>query len=216
MPSVGQRRRKTRLSTNKNKLEIVSCDPDWPAAFEAEAMRLRSALGALALRIDHNGSTSIAGLSAKPIIDIQVSVASLQPIEPYEERLRTIGYVHVPHPDDSFCPFFHRPRRWPHSHHVHLVESGGGEERRTLAFRDYLREHPAAAHRYEGLKRQLAGKIAAADRGSREAYARAKTDFIERIVAMALSAGYPRELLESDAAQQIGGRERGERVTQHD
>jgi GrpB-like predicted nucleotidyltransferase (UPF0157 family) len=205
MPSVGQRRRKTRLSTNKNKLEIVSCDPDWPAAFEAEAIRLRSALGALALRIDHNGSTSITGLSAKPIIDIQVSVASLQPIEAYDERLRAIGYVHVPHPDDSFCPFFHRPRQWPHSHHVHLVESGGAEERRTLAFRDYLREHPAVAHKYEGLKRDLAGKIAAANRESREAYARAKTNFVERIVAMALRRGYPRELLQGDAAQQLRG-----------
>ena len=76
------------MPNDENELEIVAYDPDWPAAFEAEAIRLRSALGALALRIDHNGSTSITGLSAKPIIDIQVSVASLQPIAAYDERLR--------------------------------------------------------------------------------------------------------------------------------
>lgn len=189
----------TRLVSNKNELEIVAYHPDWPAVFEAEAIRLRSALGALALRIDHNGSTSITGLSAKPIIDIQVSVSSLQPIAAYDERLRAIGYVHVPHPDDTFCPFYHRPRQWPHSHHVHLVEAGGAEERRTLAFRDYLRDHPAAAREYEHLKRYLAGKLAATSDESREAYARAKTDFIERIVAAALGAGYPRELLQADA-----------------
>ena len=79
------------MPNDENELEIVAYDPDWPAAFEAEAIRLRSAPGALALRIDHNGSTSITGLSAKPIIDIQVSVASLQPIAAYDERLRAIG-----------------------------------------------------------------------------------------------------------------------------
>jgi GrpB-like predicted nucleotidyltransferase (UPF0157 family) len=191
------------LPTDENELQIVSYDPDWPEAFAAEAIRLRGALRTLALRIDHNGSTSITGLSAKPIIDIQVSVVSLQPLEQFDERLRAIEYVHVPDPDDSFCPFFHRPRRWPHSHHVHLVESGGAEERRTLAFRDYLREHPAAAQKYEALKRELAAKVAATNCESREAYARAKTDFIERIVALALTEGYPRDLLQGDALRQI-------------
>jgi len=182
------------LPIDSNELEIVTYDPDWPAAFEAEAIRLQSALGGLALRIDHNGSTSVPGLGAKPIIDIQVSVASVRPIEEYQARLRAIGYVHVPHPDDSFCLFFHRPRQWPHNYHVHLVEAGGAEERRTLAFRDYLRDHSAAAREYEQLKRNLAGKHAATDDESREAYARAKTDFIEQIVAMALRGGYPRDL----------------------
>ncbi len=175
-------------------LEIVPYDPAWPAAFEAEALRLRAALGTLAVRIDHNGSTAVPGLGAKPIVDIQVSVVALQPIEAFRDRLDAIGYVHVPDPDDSFCPFFHRPHHWPHSHHVHLVESGGAEERRTLAFRDYLRDHAATAREYEHLKQGLARQLAATDRESREAYARAKSDFIERIVAMASRRGYPREL----------------------
>ena len=179
----------------KHELEVAPYDPGWPAAFDAEAIRIRTALAKLALRIDHNGSTSIPGLGAKPIIDIQVSVAELHPIAAYGEPLRAIGYAHAAHPDDSFCPFFHRPRRWPHSHHVHVVESGGAEERRTLAFRDYLRDHPAKALEYEHLKRDLARRLAPITSESREAYARAKTDFIERIVGMALSDGYPRELL---------------------
>jgi GrpB-like predicted nucleotidyltransferase (UPF0157 family) len=52
------------------------------------------------LRIDHHGSTAIPGLGAKPIIDIQVSVAALQPLSTYGAVLEAIGYVHVPHPDD--------------------------------------------------------------------------------------------------------------------
>jgi GrpB-like predicted nucleotidyltransferase (UPF0157 family) len=178
-----------------NRIEVVPYDPGWPAAFEQEALRLRTALGTLALRVDHNGSTSIPGLAAKPVIDIQVSVAALQPLAEYGERLESIGYVHEPHEDDSFCPFFHRPRRWPHSHHVHVVESGGLEERRTLAFRDYLRDHVEAAREYERLKLSLTEELGTNSPESREAYARSKTTFIEKIVADALKDGYPRDLL---------------------
>jgi len=176
------------------RIEIVPYDFAWPAAFTIEAMRVREALGSLALRIDHNGSTAVPGLAAKPIIDIQVSVRGLEPLSAYGDRLRTIGYTHVPHPDDSFCPFFFRPRVGPHTHHIHVVESGGAEERRTLAFRDYLRDHTEAAREYEQLKRDLASKGVGSDADSHEDYARAKTDFIERMIATALAAGYPRSL----------------------
>jgi len=179
------------MPTHASRIEIVAYDPGWPAAFEAEAVRLRAALGPLALRIDHHGSTSIPGLGAKPIIDIQISVATLQPLTAYRVPLEGIGYMHVPHADDSFSPFFHRPVEWPHSHHVHVVERGGREEGRTLAFRDYLRDHSMEARTYERLKRNLADQIGAADPESREQFARAKTDFIERVMTLAREAGYP-------------------------
>lgn len=176
------------------KLEIVDYDPAWPSMFSAERDRLAAALGRLALRIDHNGSTAVPGLPAKPIIDIQISVRRLQPIEAYARRLTGLGYVHVPHPDDSFCPFFHRPVVWPHTHHVHVVEAGGVEERRILAFRDYLREHPEAAREYEDLKRQLASQHRAADFSARQAYAQAKTQFITHVIERAFAEGHPRGL----------------------
>jgi len=182
------------MPSQGRKLEIVPYDPAWPAAFDAEAARLSAKLQGLALRIDHHGSTAVPGLGAKPIIDIQISVAALQPLSAYGAPLNALGYRHVPHPDDAFCPFFHRPREWPHSHHVHLVERGGTEERRTLAFRDYLRDRLDVAREYEDLKRTVAARIVAADPESRERYAAAKTDFIERVVALALAAGYPRDL----------------------
>ncbi len=176
---------------NVKTLEVVLYDPEWPRQFSEEHARLSAALGDLACRIDHNGSTAVPGLAAKPIIDIQMSVNSLFPIENYRGPLQKLGYVHVPHADDARCPFFHRGAQWPHSHHVHVVESGGNEERRTLAFRDYLRDHTAAAAEYARLKLELAPAFSATDSGKREEYAQAKGAFIERIVTRAIAEGYP-------------------------
>ena len=178
----------------QQELEISPYDPRWAAEFEVERDRIARTLGAPVRRIDHNGSTSVPGLEAKPIIDIQVSVDQLHPVSPFVTALAALGYVHLPHPDDSVCPFFHRPGEWPHTHHVHLVQSGGAEERRTLAFRDFLREHRDVAREYGSLKRRLAARCNAAESSSREEYANAKTAFIERVVQAALAAGYPREL----------------------
>ena len=88
-------------------------------------------------------------------------------------------------------PVFPPALGWPHTHHVHVVQAGAMEELRTLAFRDYLREHTDVSREYEALKRNLAARSVATDPESREAYARGKSDFIERVVAAALAAGYP-------------------------
>jgi GrpB-like predicted nucleotidyltransferase (UPF0157 family) len=170
--------------------DYLCSDAGWPRAFDAERQRIAAALGGLARRIEHNGSTAVPGLAAKPIIDIQVSVDRVQPLEPYAVPLSSLGYVHMPHPDDAFCPFFHRPESWPHTHHVHVVEAGGGEERRTLAFRDYLRDHDDVAREYETLKRELIRRHNLETPAGREGYAIAKSDFIERMVQLALTAGY--------------------------
>jgi GrpB-like predicted nucleotidyltransferase (UPF0157 family) len=173
-------------------LEIVPYNVEWPRQFEVERGRIAAVLGALALRVEHNGSTAVPGLAAKPVIDIQVSVSELHPIDAYAPGLVTLGYTHVPHADDAFCPFFHRPSRWPHTHHVHVVQAGGIEERRTLAFRDYLRAHDSVAREYEAVKRGLASQYNASEFAARQAYADAKTEFIEGVIARALAAGYPR------------------------
>lgn len=173
-------------------LQVLSYDPQWVVEFEAERDRIARVLGDLAIRIEHNGSTAVPQLAAKPVIDIQISVTYLQPLSSYAEPLATLGYFHVSHADDTVCPFFHRPGKWPHTHHVHVVEAGGLEEQRTLSFRDYLREHSDVAREYGELKHRLAAFADASDATSREAYATAKSEFIEHIVQIALEAGYPR------------------------
>lgn len=176
-----------------HQLQILPYDPRWAAEFETERDRIAGMMGDLAIRIEHNGSTAVPGLAAKPVIDIQISVKQLQPMPLYAQRLAALGYLHVPHVDDAVCPFFHRPGEWPHTHHVHVVEAGGQEERRTLAFRDFLRDHDDVAHEYVALKRRLAAVTDATSADSREAYAVAKGEFIERVVQEALEAGYPRQ-----------------------
>ena len=163
-------------------IDIVPYSPDWPREFDAERARIAGAVGERARRIDHHGSTAVPGLAAKPVIDIQISVEALHPIDAYALPLASLGYVHVPHADDAVCPFFHRPSEWPHRYHVHVVAAGSNEERRTLVFRDYLRTHPDAAREYEVLKQQLAAMHSGSDFPSHQAYADAKTAFVQRIL----------------------------------
>jgi GrpB-like predicted nucleotidyltransferase (UPF0157 family) len=174
-------------------LVINDYDPEWPVRFAAEALRLRKALGDLIVRIEHTGSTSVPGLGAKPIVDIQVSVEKLEPRDDFRAALEGLGYVFFETPDDAVYPFFHTPAGWPHLYHVHVCEAGGEEERRHLAFRDYLRDHPEAASEYEALKRRLASRHLAEDFESRSAYSEAKSSFIRPCEARAMAEGYPRE-----------------------
>ncbi len=75
------------------RIEVVAYNTGWPALFSSLGAKLRSALGDVALRVDHVGSTSVQGLAAKPIIDVQVSVTSLEPIEAYRLPLEGLGQL---------------------------------------------------------------------------------------------------------------------------
>jgi GrpB-like predicted nucleotidyltransferase (UPF0157 family) len=154
-------------------------DHTWPVQFQAEADRIRLAFGHHAIRVEHVGSTSVPGLAAKPVIDIQVSVASLAACDLYHAWLSGLGYTHFPIGTfDLVYPFFKRPAAWPSSHHVHLCATGSTQERDHLAFRDYLRCNPAAADEYAALKRSLARFHDGLTMESQEKYSLSKTDFI--------------------------------------
>jgi GrpB-like predicted nucleotidyltransferase (UPF0157 family) len=159
-------------------IELVSYDSTWPARFAEEAARLSRACGKGVLRIDHVGSTSIPGLAAKPIIDVQMTVDTLAPLVDWGVRLARLSYTHYPSPDDVEYPFFHRPTEWPHTHHVHLCVPDSGIGRATLALRDYLRDHPAERDAYAIEKRRLASLHVGETADRREAYASAKSPFL--------------------------------------
>jgi GrpB-like predicted nucleotidyltransferase (UPF0157 family) len=116
----------------------------------------------------------------------------LQPLDRYLTPLAMLGYVHVPHEDDAVCLYFHKPKTWPHTHHVHLVAAGGDYELKTLAFRDFLRDLPDIAQAYERLKRSLASRYDAGLFASQQACAEAKGSFIAAVTEQAVAQGYPR------------------------
>ena len=193
---MGRRLRLTRRKSSRRPEPGIQCcralivlaeyDPQWPALFEAEAARIQQQLGDLARRIEHVGSTAIPGMTAKPVIDIQVSVTSLQPIGVYEERLGSLGYAHLILDDfDRVYPYFRRPAQWPSTHHVHLCEAGGALEARHIRFRDYLRTHADAAAEYVRLKQTLAALHHGETHESRESYSLGKTEFVERVLQLA-------------------------------
>jgi GrpB-like predicted nucleotidyltransferase (UPF0157 family) len=166
-------------------IHLADYDAKWPDMFDAEAQRLRALLDGVAIRIDHVGSTAVSGLAAKPVIDIQVSVARLHPTEPYQRPMESLGYSYTTTP----VAFFHKPSTWPHTHHVHVREAGSHDEWRMLAFRDWLRVHASDRLAYEALKRALASATDADTVENRIRYSEAKTDFVREIERRAQSSG---------------------------
>jgi GrpB-like predicted nucleotidyltransferase (UPF0157 family) len=156
----------------------------WPEWFRQEKEHLLSCLPAeLIGRIEHFGSTAVPGLSAKPIVDMLVEVASL---EETKRRIVPIlesqGYDYFWRPtwgDDGppwYAWFIKRDRTGARTHHLHLVERDF-EHWDRLFFRDYLIEHPETGREYQALKLRLAS----VHPNDRREYTKAKTEFIVRV-----------------------------------
>jgi GrpB-like predicted nucleotidyltransferase (UPF0157 family) len=161
----------------KRKITLLDYDADWPKKFETHAEIIAGALGRSALRIEHIGSTSVPDLAAKPIIDILVVVADSSDESAYLPQLESAGYaLRVREPDWNEHRMFRTP---DHDVHVHVYSAGCPEIERNLAFRDRLRRNAADRRRYERTKRELAAK----EWPDMNAYATAKTDVIESILA---------------------------------
>jgi GrpB-like predicted nucleotidyltransferase (UPF0157 family) len=151
---------------------IVEYDPGWPDRFESERARIAAALPH-ASTIDHIGSTSVPGLAAKAIIDIQVHVGG--ELDDAVVALESTGYrLRVREPG-------HRMLRTPECDvHIHLW-TDPADERRHLTFRDWLRVDAADRALYERTKRELATHEWADMNG----YADAKSDVVAAILARA-------------------------------
>jgi GrpB-like predicted nucleotidyltransferase (UPF0157 family) len=163
----------------RDPIELVPYDQNWPHLYEEWRSRLAEALGSTARRIEHVGSTAVPGLSAKPVIDIQISVDDLEDEPRYVPQIEALG-VQLRNRDTEhrfFRPFSGLLR----GVHIHLCTLGSEWERRHLLFRDYLRADPAARDVY------LAAKRLAAERWSddRIAYTEAKDDSIRNLTAAA-------------------------------
>lgn len=152
---------------------VVPYDSEWPARFRELAGPIREVLGSVALRIDHVGSTSIPGLAAKPIIDIQISVQDFHLFESYGGPLQSLGYVFRSENPELTKRYF-REKPGSERIHVHVRRAGSWAEQFALLFRDFLRAYDEEARKYEELKRELAERF----RTDRHAYTDAKQPFI--------------------------------------
>lgn len=157
-------------------IEVVPYDPSWPAHFEAERLLLEAVLAPwLAGPIEHVGSTAVAGLAAKPVIDIMAPVVTLDASRPAIAAVAVLGYGHYPYRAETMH-WLCKPSPLVRTHHLHLVPLGSELWLQRLAFRDALRSDAALAAAYAALKRQLAARFGA----DRDGYTDAKTPFIRR------------------------------------
>jgi GrpB-like predicted nucleotidyltransferase (UPF0157 family) len=97
----------------------------------------------------------VPDLPAKPIIDLQLSVAAMEPRARYVAPLERLGYLFAAAPESPDHHFFGKPPDRPRTHHLHVCETGSEHEYRHVALRDFLRSHPEEAARYAALKREL-------------------------------------------------------------
>lgn len=170
-----KRRIKKALS---EKIELVPYDLVWLELYQQEARLLKDKFPEIIKRIEHFGSTAVAGMAAKPIIDMLVEVSSLKETKrTIVPDLKSLGYDYFWRPVLAKSPmyawFIKRDSTGARTHHIHMVEAKSNLWDR-IYFRDYLRKNKKEARLYEKLKMNLAKKYP----NDREKYTKAKTKFI--------------------------------------
>lgn len=145
----------------RRKMKVVEYDPTWPAQFEREVPELHRIFGAAVLNIEHIGSTSVPGLSAKPTIDIVIEVKPPTDIPSFDVDMRAAGYDCNGEGLDQIIPgtpgrfFYVRKDGVDHVIHVHVCAQGHFQIEEYLALRSYLRANPSAAKLYGEGKLQV-------------------------------------------------------------
>ena len=158
---------------------VLPYNKAWKQSFIDIRAELQDALGELALEIEHVGSTSVEGLSAKPIIDIDVVIKE-EMLDDVVTALKRIGYRHegnlgIPGRE----AFKYDGKEHLQKHHLYVCQQDSAELRRHIAFRDYLRSHPEAVREYSRIKEEGAS-LYPLDMAK---YIEHKSPFIERIYA---------------------------------
>jgi len=165
-----------------NPVIVLDYDPNWPGVFQSLRKRIADALGDMAAAIEHVGSTAVPELAAKPIIDIDVLLASETMLPAAIERLASLGYVHQGNLGIPEREAFVAPTNDP-LHHLYVCPPSSSEFRRHIALRDYLRANPKDAKIYGDLKITLAERF----REDRSAYIAAKGEFVAELTSRAIA-----------------------------
>jgi len=170
----------------KDHVNLVPYNPEWPKLAQDEIDKLKSVFSvSTIIDIQHIGSTAISGLSAKPILDIQMAVQSLESMKLFAVPiLQKLGYEYWDNNPDPNRMFFVKsmpPYGEKRTHHVHIFEHNSDHWCNKLIFRDYLRSHADVAKEYE----QLKAKLAQEHLYDREKYTDEKLDFVNRVLRLA-------------------------------
>jgi GrpB-like predicted nucleotidyltransferase (UPF0157 family) len=169
------------MTNNLRKIVIVSYNPLWPQMFEEEAAKISAVFGTELISIHHIGSTSIPGLSAKPIIDIMPIVRSVETVDAFNPAMIELGYEPKGENGISGRRYFQKGGQLNRSHHVHTYEATNPAVKEHLDLRDYLIAHPDDARQYGELKEELALKFP----HDIEGYINGKDAFVKEIIRRA-------------------------------
>ena len=174
----------TALGLKRGKVKLAAYDPIWKVFFEEEKRLLEKTFGNIIIAIEHVGSTAIPGISAKPIIDINVGVKSLSVAQNMQGKFEEIGYEYRPfiegHTKEElrWQELFVKGSETKRTHHAHVTVFESDYWNSGLLFRDCLRKNLVLAKQYAELKERLAEKYCE----DREKYTSDKDQFIKKIL----------------------------------
>jgi len=167
-------------------VELHAHDPRWPDMFERERRRIEFHLPGRFAAIRHIGSTAVAGLLAKPVIDMIIGLADYRELETVLTDLQAIGYSYDPESKAQSAD-----RRWllrhkagHRTHHLHVVEHGSSAWSQRIDFCERLQRDAALREQYQALKVRVLARVG----GDRESYTAAKEPFIRNSITAQSSA----------------------------
>ena len=175
------------IGLKKGFVKVKKYNSKWREGFNKEKKNLKKIFGHVAISIEHVGSTSVVGLSAKPIIDIAIGVDSLKDITKVKEKILKFSHYSIKENNADGEILMRRgvPIKLGEdkpsyiTHFIHIMEINGRKYKETLAFRDYLRKNNKTLKEYDDLKQKLAIKY----ENERKAYTKAKNKFIKGILS---------------------------------
>ena len=168
-------------------VKVEKYNPIWKEMFNQEMVNLEKAFEEIAIEIEHIGSTSVEGLSSKPIIDIAVAVKKLSDFEKVKNSFEKEPYS-IKEDSVSDEILIRKGSEDNRTHFIHVMEVDSKRYKDTIIFRNYLRSNKDVLREYEDLKNKLAEKYAE----DRKMYTASKNEFIQKVINTAYTKGEDR------------------------
>ena len=164
-------------------VQVHPPNPQWPQAFEAEAVQVLLALGNNVVYIHHIGSTAIPNIYAKPVIDLLAEVSDIDHVDTRNVAMAALGYTALGEYGLPGRRYFRKhDEAGVRTHHLHTFQRGSTEAQRHLAFRDFMRANPDCAQQYSDLKRTLAAQYP----NDIDSYMDGKDEFVKAVEKQAM------------------------------